>query len=262
MYIHVESGKLYCEITEEASLHDGRPIVLVVPGGPGLDHTMYKEALTPLENICHLIYYDPRGCGRSNGFALNTCDLNHHASDIEIVRNFLGIKKFILLGTSYGSMVAMQYAINHSNCLEGLILIAGAPSYRFLADAKRNLLARGTSEQIALCDQYLWSGKFDDERLQLFFKIMRPLYSQRAAREKEMSIQKENTRVECTIGVLNLAFQTYFNDFDLEPHLSRIQCQTLIFAKSTSLFSKRSRSIIKFIWCGNYFFIILWWEIM
>ena len=50
-------------------------------------------------------------------------------SDLEGLRQALGLERFFLLGHSWGAYLALAYAIKHENRLEGLILVSPAPPY-------------------------------------------------------------------------------------------------------------------------------------
>jgi len=226
MRIKIDSGHLYYEISDHENLSDGRPILLVIPGGPGLDHKVYKYGLPELEQFAHVIYYDPRGCGESKDFTIETCNLENHAKDIAAIMAFLNLKKISILGTSYGSMVAMQFAVNNSEKIDGLILVAGAPSYHFIDVAKNNLRQQGTKEQIEFCEKYLWPGNFDsDGRVSEFLKLLRPMYSCCARRGETAP---SNPHIKYSMAPLNHAFKLNFYNFDLTNKLYDIKCKTLI----------------------------------
>ncbi|MBI1171154.1 prolyl aminopeptidase [bacterium] len=96
--------------------------VLVLHGGPGggcspamrryFDPAHYRVAL-----------FDQRGCGRSRPHA--SVDNNttwHLVSDIEVIRQTLGIDRFILFGGSWGAALALIYAITHPERVAHLVL--------------------------------------------------------------------------------------------------------------------------------------------
>ena len=67
--------------------------------------------------------FDQRGSGQSRPFATiesNTTKLL--ISDIEALRQHLGINKFILFGGSWGSTLALAYAIAYPEHVQSLIL--------------------------------------------------------------------------------------------------------------------------------------------
>src|SRR5690606_33809038 len=103
--------------------------------------------------------------------------LENNIEDIEALRRYLGFKKICVLGVSYGGMVAQGYAIKYGSHVEKLILVATAPSYAFIEEARKNLDTIGTQEQINICNQFLWHGKFRNYNdVKLYFQIMDSLY--------------------------------------------------------------------------------------
>jgi len=103
---------------EEAGNPNGKPVVFL-HGGPGgglIDN--YRRYFDPKK--WHIILFDQRGCGKSTPFAElkenTTWDL---VTDIEKLRQHLSIKKWSVFGGSWGSTLALTYAITHpENCLE------------------------------------------------------------------------------------------------------------------------------------------------
>jgi proline iminopeptidase len=70
-----------------------------------------------------VVLFDQRGCGRSRPQAVvegnTTWDL---VADIELIRETLGIKRFILFGGSWGATLALVYAISHPARVAHLVL--------------------------------------------------------------------------------------------------------------------------------------------
>ena len=153
----------------------GSPIV-VIHGGPGMDHGSLAADLAPLERRHRLIYYDQRGGGRSTlpaDTALLTID--HHVEDLEALRKHLGLDKVTLLAHSFGPAIAARYAIRYPQHVERMIFLSpippvkgtffeeyGAALTKRLTDDER---ARGaelqkafetTSDVTAVCREY-WS---------------------------------------------------------------------------------------------------------
>jgi len=161
---------------DPASLGKERSVMLLVPGGPGGNHTVYDEIKGELFKYTDLILFDPRGCGASDSSAAEYCTIDHYRDDIEAIREHFGLEKIILFGGSYGSMASLGYAVKYQDKLEKLILSGGAPSFRFIDLAKKNLKERGTEEQI-LAGEKLFSGGFKNaQEFEEFYKILAPLY--------------------------------------------------------------------------------------
>src|SRR5579864_5584164 len=132
----VPECELYIEIIRNSvgatgQLGNERPVMFMLPGGPGGNHTVYDGIKTSLSKYADLVLIDPRGCGLSSPSKAKFCKIEESVNDIEGLRQKLNVKKFILFGGSYGAMVSMCYAITYSKNLLGLILVGGAPSGTF-----------------------------------------------------------------------------------------------------------------------------------
>ena len=106
---------------EECGKQKGRPI-LFLHGGPGAGIApSHRRLFNPDRFRC--VLFDQRGSGQSRPFASiksNTTDAL--IGDIEALRRHLGVNKFILFGGSWGSTLALAYAIAYPEHVESLIL--------------------------------------------------------------------------------------------------------------------------------------------
>ncbi|MDR4509682.1 MAG: prolyl aminopeptidase [Candidatus Brocadiaceae bacterium] len=106
---------------EEAGNPRGKP-ALFLHGGPGVGILPdYRRFFDP--ECYRIILPDQRGAGRSTPHAElrenTTWDI---VADLEKLRNHLGIKKWIVMGGSWGSTLALSYAIKHPGSILGLII--------------------------------------------------------------------------------------------------------------------------------------------
>jgi pimeloyl-ACP methyl ester carboxylesterase len=83
----------------------GFPLV-VLHGGPGLDHTHFRPWLDPLGDDFRLLYVDERGQGKSERVDSETLSLEVFARDVDLLAEALGLDRFALLGHSFGAIVA------------------------------------------------------------------------------------------------------------------------------------------------------------
>jgi proline iminopeptidase len=99
----------------------GKP-VLFLHGGPGAGAgAVHRRFFDP--NIWRVVIFDQRGAGRSKplgSLAANTTA--HLVEDIERLRKFLGIERFLLFGGSWGSTLALAYAQTHPDSVMGAVL--------------------------------------------------------------------------------------------------------------------------------------------
>lgn len=100
--------------------------LLLLNGGPGATHEYFEcfESFLPAEGI-EIIYYDQLDCGHSDRPKDSSLyDLDRYVEEVEQVRISLGLDQdnFILLGHSWGGILAMQYALKYQNHLKALII--------------------------------------------------------------------------------------------------------------------------------------------
>lgn len=205
-----------------------RPVVFMLHGGPGGDHLRFKQHSLEIQDVAQLIFIDHRGCGRSKKTTANDYTLENNIEDIEALRKYLGLQRICLLGTSYGGIVAQGYAIRYPKQVEKLILVATAPSYRFMADAKKILQKRATKQQLAF-SEHLWNGTFkNNKHIAEFFKVMDSLYSNKAKHQKKSAYGKLKT--VWSYEALNKGFGGFLRHYDYISQLKKITANTLILA--------------------------------
>jgi len=124
--------------------------VMLLHGGPGLDHHAFGQYLHPLAGEFRLIFVDERASGRSSRPDPATWTLERMAADVHALAQALGLRDFAVLGHSYGAFVALQYAVDFPGDRGPVIVSAGLPSSRFL-DAVEDELA--TFEPVELREQ-------------------------------------------------------------------------------------------------------------
>ncbi|WP_090742364.1 prolyl aminopeptidase [Paracoccus tibetensis] len=106
---------------EQCGNPKGRP-VLVLHGGPGGGCSPFMRRFFDPAHY-HVILFDQRGCGRSTPSASVTANTTQHLiADIALIRERMGIGRWLLFGGSWGATLAMAYAEAHPDHVTGLIL--------------------------------------------------------------------------------------------------------------------------------------------
>lgn len=106
---------------EECGNPEGLP-VLFLHGGPGAGCRPHHRCFFD-PDIYRIILFDQRGCGRSTPRSeLQENTTPALLADIAQIRDHLGIKRWLIFGTSWGSALALLYAETYPDQILGLIL--------------------------------------------------------------------------------------------------------------------------------------------
>lgn len=106
---------------EESGNPAGKP-ALVLHGGPGGGISGFlRQGHDPARY--RIILFDQRGCGQSTPHAELTDNTTWHlVADIEALRLYLGLDRWQVVGGSWGSTLALAYALTHPDRVSELVL--------------------------------------------------------------------------------------------------------------------------------------------
>jgi proline iminopeptidase len=143
--------------------------VLLLHGGPGATDELYEpfDVWFPREGI-EYYYYDQLGSLRSDqpdDPSLWTVD--RFVDEVEQVRQVLGLDRsnFVLLGQSWGGLLAIEYAVQHQRHLKGLVISNMMSSARLYNDYAHNVLMPAMDQQVlAEIKDMEAEGRTDDPR--------------------------------------------------------------------------------------------------
>jgi len=113
-----DSSKTYYKVFGK-----GEPL-LIINGGPGMNSNGFESMAKTLAETQETIIYDQRGTGNSKLAELDskTISMKIMADDIESLKKHLKIKKWNILGHSFGGMLASYYATIYPNSINKLVL--------------------------------------------------------------------------------------------------------------------------------------------
>ncbi len=95
--------------------------IIVLHGGPAVQHEYLRPEFDELSKAAKVIYYDQRGCGKSA--VADSYVWQEHVKDLKrVITTFSKGKKVILAGSSWGSLLAMIYSYTHPEDVKGVIL--------------------------------------------------------------------------------------------------------------------------------------------
>ncbi len=115
------TGGLHEIYYEECGAPKGKPVVVLHGGPGGAINTTMRRFFDPTR--WRSVLFDQRGCGKSRPNAsLQDNTTWTLVDDIERLRKRLGIQKWSVFGGSWGSTLALAYAIKHPDRVENLVL--------------------------------------------------------------------------------------------------------------------------------------------
>jgi proline iminopeptidase len=128
----------------------GTPLVLL-SGGPGFDVDYMLPVSDFLPAGYQRIFLEQRGTGRSRvaNMTAENMTLQVVVEDLEALRVHLKQERLLLLGHSWGGMLAMAYAAAHPDRIDRMILIgSGGPTLEFAERFTDNIAARLRPEDV------------------------------------------------------------------------------------------------------------------
>jgi proline iminopeptidase len=104
----------------------GTPPVVFLHGGPGQGSEHFDALEGPyMQRELRMVYYDERGSGFSERPVDRDYALSTMVDDIEALRIELGVPKLALIGHSFGSVLALEYAAKYPTNVSHVIVVAG-----------------------------------------------------------------------------------------------------------------------------------------
>jgi proline iminopeptidase len=230
MHVGVNGVRLYVDIEGAGLVPDGprmreKPTLVLLHGGPGFDHSMYKPSFSTLSDIVQIVYYDHRGCGRSENGPTDLWKLDQWGDDVRALCDTLGIEKPIVLGTSFGGFVAQAYATRHPGHATKLILVSTAARFDFQqVYAAFERLGGGEAEHAA---RSYWSAPSDTTRA-VYSKVCVPLYAPRNRADDGAWVARAISRNETGVHFNGPANEQ--GRFDFRDALARVTSPVLVMA--------------------------------
>ena len=215
----------------------GQPIV-IVHGGPDFDHEYLAPELDGLAERFRVVYYDQRGRGRSfAGEAPGDVTIAGEVEDLDRVRAWTGADSIALLGHSWGGLLALEYAIRHSDHLSHLILLNTAPaSHGDMVDMRHELRAQRSAKESARMaelrsDPAFMAGDIaaESEYYRIHFgSTVPPERLDELVRRLRISFTPE--AVVAARAIEDVLYQDSWNqeDYDLIPNLRSLTVPTLV----------------------------------
>jgi len=223
MFVSVGDVRLYVDVDGAKLVPDGmsmreRPTIVLLHGGPGFDHTPYKEWYAPLTEIAQVVYYDHRGNGRSEDGPRERWNLDQWADDLRTLCDVLGIARPIVFGASFGGFVALNYALRHPGHPAKLVL--ASTTARIHLERSLAMFERLGGPEVRSVAERFFTEPTPDHRAE-YLRVCRPYYTQHPLPPEIQA------RITPRPAVSEHWWRGETWHFDLSQRLSEIRCPVL-----------------------------------
>ena len=226
MHIDVNGARLFFDVVGSQLAIDGermraRPTLLVLHGGPGFDHSGMRPYFDRFADTHQVLYIDHRGNGRSGGERA-TWTLAQWGDDVHGLCHALGIVRPVVLGQSFGGMVAMSYAARHPDGPSKLILSSTAG--RMALPATYAMMEKLGGPEAARIAEAFWTAP-SAEGADAYMRVCMPLYNPGPAQDGS-----NRARAIMRREVMFHFIEGEQRTMDLLTPLAAVRCPTLVMA--------------------------------
>jgi proline iminopeptidase len=101
----------------------GNPLV-VIHDGPGYEKALMYSGFDGLGSDLRVVYYDQRGCGRSEPLSpMTSATIADNVEDLETLRRYFHLGKFSIAAHGWGAVIAVEYARKYKEFIDSIVLI-------------------------------------------------------------------------------------------------------------------------------------------
>ena len=100
------------------------PAVVVIHDGPGFEKSLMYGGFDQLASDLRIIYYDQRGCGRSQTLSpVIPSTVKANVEDLEALRRYFHLPRMSIAAHGWGAVVALEYVRKYAKYVDSIILI-------------------------------------------------------------------------------------------------------------------------------------------
>ncbi len=215
----------------------GRPTskaaVVVLHGGPGATH----DYLAPFADLAgdgyRVVFYDQLGCGRSElARTVQEYTVERDVDDLEKLRAELGLDTFHLIGSSYGGLLALAYALAHPGPLRTLVSASGLADVPLTVREMQRLKRELPPPLPEVLERHEAKGEYQDSE---YLSAVMEFYRRHLCRMPQWPAEVSYTLDHMSLpkyGTMNgpneFTITGTIRDYDLTPRLGEIRVPTLV----------------------------------
>lgn len=201
-------------------------VLVVIHDGPGGEKSIMYDGFDGLSSRMRVIYYDQRGCGRSEPLgASQSCTIDDNVMDLEALRHYLHLKRFSIAAHGWGAVIAVEYARKYPDCVGTIVLITPVSPHEpglHIDDLVRRLPEEGQLQVKAVLDNPFATML---EKREQFVRAVLPMlfYDDRALKRADLDEFRYSPDVDSRLSA-------ELKSFNLYTRLHDIRTPTLIIA--------------------------------
>ena len=202
----------------------GAPVVLL-SGGPGFSPDYLQPIAEKLAHRYQFILLHQRGTGRSSD--ATALQMPKLVEDLETLRKVLDEPKLVLVGHSFGGIVAMMYAREHPD-RTGMLVLAGSggPTLKAMMKFNANLESRfSPEEKVAIAE---WTARMKDDRTRAVFEITKAKTAAYFADRSKAKLLTDPMTVDSFRDTTFWAIVPQMMALDLRAGLEKVQAPVLV----------------------------------
>ena len=137
--------------------------LVTLHGGPGATHDYLLPLADLAEDGFRVVFYDQLGCGRSDrARSTDEYTIDRDAADLEALRKSLRLGRVHLLGSSYGGLLAIAYALAHPAPVRTLVSASGLVNVPFASREMQRLKRELPAATLETLERHEARGEFQD----------------------------------------------------------------------------------------------------
>jgi len=138
--------------------------ILCLHGGPGATH----DYMLPLADLSRdgyrIIFYDQLGCGRSESpDDRGLLVVEHYTDEVEEFRKAMELGRVHLIGSSWGGLLAISYALKYQDHLKSLVTVGGYHNVMMMYEEMQRMKRELPSKVYRTLRTYEGKGEYGNE---------------------------------------------------------------------------------------------------
>jgi pimeloyl-ACP methyl ester carboxylesterase len=228
MRVEVNGVRLFFDVEGARFVPDGpvmrqKPTLLLLHGGPGMDHSWFKPRFSAFSDICQVVYLDHRGNGRSDAGPVDRWNLAQWGDDVKAFCDALEVEHPIVVGVSFGGFVAQSYATRYPGHPAKLILVSTAAREHGTEEWHVNMYEQLGGREAAEVARRRFTEGLTPDTMADWLRVCAPLQNRTSNDPAAMKRVVRN-------GAVQVAFESEAMTFDFRQELSHLRCPTLLLA--------------------------------